>query len=470
MSYLEAQPQGPLEELRGVIALAVEGHDDDRQRRRAVHLLKQAHNCYAQSCQYHWANGAPAARKGGLAWSQVIRLVKPSGKIAREMAEVAPGMTVSAVTKRVAQYVRHLRMWGELEREGIATGFRACGVLYVATSDADRARYERWLAAVEGYQMGSRIIEGDELAAHLPGATRRFTRGALYTRTDGRAEPQKAVPALAAAARAAGAVVLEHCAVRGLDLQGGRVTGVVTERGRIACDSAILAGGAWSRLFCGSLDLRLPQLKVRSSVLRTGPVAGGPETSGWLGSVAYRKRLDGGYTIANGRGNVVPVTPDTIRFFREFLPAARAERRGLRLRLDRRFVDEALTPRRWALDRPSPFERIRTLDPDAVMPINASAQREIGAVFPAFRAAPVTQHWAGMIDVTPDAVPVISGVDTLPGLTIATGFSGHGFGIGPAAGRLAAEIATGSPTLVDPAAFRYSRFTDGSPIVLEGGL
>jgi hypothetical protein len=107
MSYLEAQPQGPLEELRGVIALAVEGHDDDRQRRRAVHLLKQAHNCYAQSCQYHWANGAPAARKRGLAWSQVIRLVKPSGKIAREMAEVAPGMTVSAVTKRVAQYVRH---------------------------------------------------------------------------------------------------------------------------------------------------------------------------------------------------------------------------------------------------------------------------------------------------------------------------------------------------------------------------
>ena len=80
-------------------------------------------------------------------------------------------------------------------------------------------------------------------------------------------------------------------------MTGGRVTGVVTERGRVACNSAILAGGAWSRLFCGSLGLRLPQLKTRSSVLRTAPLGGGPEVSAWLGSFAYRKRLDGGYTI-----------------------------------------------------------------------------------------------------------------------------------------------------------------------------
>ena len=372
--------------------------------------------------------------------------------------------------REVPLIIESLRMWGEFEREGIETGFRECGVLYVATSDADRERYDRWLDAVSGFQMGSRIVEGEELAGHLPGATRSFTRGALYTRSDGRAEPQKAVPALATAARAAGAVILERCAVRGLELQGGRVAGVVTERGRVACDAAILAGGAWSRLFCGSLDLRLPQLKVRASVLRTGPIAGGPETSAWLGSFAYRKRLDGGYTIANGRGNVVPIVPDTVRFFREFLPAARAERRGLRLRLDRRFLDEALTPRRWALDRPSPFEKTRTLDPDPVPAINEAARAAIGEVFPAFRSMTVTQHWAGIIDVTPDAVPVISGVDTLPGLVIATGFSGHGFGIGPAAGRLAAELATGAPTVVDAAPFRYARFTDGSPISLEGGL
>jgi glycine/D-amino acid oxidase-like deaminating enzyme len=371
--------------------------------------------------------------------------------------------------REVPLIIESLRLWGEIAREGIETGFRECGVLYITGDDAERERQERWLELVRPYQMSSRIIEGDELAAHLPGATKQY-KAALYTATDGRAEPQKAVPALAAAARGAGAVILENCAVRGLDLQAGRVVGVVTERGRVACESAILAGGAWSRLFCGSVGIRLPQLKVRASVMRTAPIEGGPDTSAWLGDFAYRKRLDGGYTIANGRSNIVPVVPDTFRFFSEFLPAARAERRGLRLRLDHRFLHEAMTPKRWALDQPSPFERDRVLDPDPAPGVNEKAAGAIKAVFPAFRTMQILQQWAGMIDVTPDAVPVISEVDTVPGLVVATGFSGHGFGIGPAAGRLAGEIAIGRKAMVDVQPFRYSRFTDGSPIVLEPGL
>ena len=80
------------------------------------------------------------------------------------------------------------------------------------------------------------------------------------------------------------------------------------------------------------------------------------------------------------------------------------------------------------------------------------------AAHPGFAGAKVAQHWAGMIDVTPDAVPVISPVDTLPGFVIATGFSGHGFGIGPGAGKLMADLVAGDPPVVDPAPFRLSRF------------
>jgi glycine/D-amino acid oxidase-like deaminating enzyme len=64
--------------------------------------------------------------------------------------------------------------------------------------------------------------------------------------------------------------------------------------------------------------------------------------------------------------------------------------------------------------------------------------------------------------VTPDALPVISGVDSLRGFFIATGFSGHGFGIAPGAGRLMAELVTGETPVVDPTPFRYTRFTDGT--------
>jgi glycine/D-amino acid oxidase-like deaminating enzyme len=72
----------------------------------------------------------------------------------------------------------------------------------------------------------------------------------------------------------------------------------------------------------------------------------------------------------------------------------------------------------------------------------------------------VTESWGGLIDVTPDAVPVIGEVAAIPGFFLATGFSGHGFGIGPAAGRLVADLVTGGNPIVDPTPFRFSRFTE----------
>jgi glycine/D-amino acid oxidase-like deaminating enzyme len=56
---------------------------------------------------------------------------------------------------------------------------------------------------------------------------------------------------------------------------------------------------------------------------------------------------------------------------------------------------------------------------------------------------------------------VIGGVSEIPGLFIASGFSGHGFGIGPGAGRLAADLVAGDAPIVDPAPFRLDRFTEG---------
>jgi glycine/D-amino acid oxidase-like deaminating enzyme len=63
-----------------------------------------------------------------------------------------------------------------------------------------------------------------------------------------------------------------------------------------------------------------------------------------------------------------------------------------------------------------------------------------------------------MIDVTPDSLPVIGGVNNLPNLTLATGFSGHGFGTAPAAGRLVADLVMGEKPLVDPTPYRLERF------------
>jgi len=362
--------------------------------------------------------------------------------------------------------VQSLALWREMNRvTEFETGFRECGCLYIGETEADERYYEAWRAMAAPYDIGTRLVRGAELAALMPGATRTFRCG-LYVPTDGCAEPQRAAPAIARAAQRHGATIMTQCAVRGLDRVAGRVRGVVTERGPIACDAVILAGGAWSSLFCASLDVRLPQLKVLSSVMRTAPLAGGPATCGYLSDVGYRKRLDGGYTLAKGSGYIVPIVPDSWRYLREFWPTIRKEATALQPRWGAQSTFELLTPRRWPLDEPSPFEARRVLDPAPNARLNREALTAMQTLFPAFQRVPVVQHWAGYIDVTPDVIPTISPIASMPGLTVATGFSGHGFGIGPAAGRLAAQLATGEAPSADPAPFRHERFTDGSPIVL----
>ena len=169
---------------------------------------------------------------------------------------------------------------------------------------------------------------------------------AMHTPTDGRAEPSQAAPAIAEAARAAGATVLTECAVRGIETQGGRVSGVVTEKGRIGCDAVVLAGGAWSRLFCGNAGIDLPQLRVLGSVFRTAPLSGGPEITAGGSVFAFRKRLDGGYTIARRNANVADITPDSFRLLLRYLPTLKQNYGEIRLRFGRRFFEE------WSVQAP----------------------------------------------------------------------------------------------------------------------
>ena len=364
--------------------------------------------------------------------------------------------------REIPLIIESLRLWqGMNEMVEAETGFRTCGIMYLAETPADLARLESWLDHAREYQLDSRVIDGAEVSRRLPGIAKQYA-GALYTASDGKAEPQMAAPAIARAARRHGATVLTGCAVRGIETSGGRVAGVVTEKGRIACGSVVLAGGAWSRLFCGNLAIELPQLGVVASVMRTERVDGGPDISAAGGPFGYRKRMDGGYTVSTVGVRLVDIVPDSFRLFAQFVPATRIHWKKLRFRIGQRFIDEWQRPRRWTLDVPSPFEAVRALDPEPDRRLLARARAGIVEAFPAFRTVPIAETWGGIIDVTPDAIPVVSAVDTLPGFYIATGFSGHGFGIGPGAGRLMADMVMGTPPVVDPSPFRLSRFTDGS--------
>ncbi|WP_404801883.1 NAD(P)/FAD-dependent oxidoreductase [Bosea spartocytisi] len=351
-----------------------------------------------------------------------------------------------------------MRLWSEMDRlVGGDTGFTRSGIVYVADTPAKLAEHEAWLDHAKSYQLDSRLLSTREIDAVLPGGKRAFA-GALFTPSDARAEPQKAVPAMARALRRHGGTVLTRCAVRGIETAAGRVSGVVTERGPIACQRVVLAGGAWSRLFLGNLGIDLPALKILGSVFRTEPLDGPPVHAVGASDFAFRKRQDGGYTIAHRGASVAEIVPDSFRLLFDFLPSLVKQRHELRLSLGHRFLDEARTPRRWSLDAETPFERMRILDPKPSEAILQEAQRNLTAAFPTFAGLKVKESWGGLIDATPDGVPVIGEVPRLPGFFIASGFSGHGFGIGPGAGRLTADLVSGRTPMIDPKPFRLERF------------
>lgn len=364
--------------------------------------------------------------------------------------------------------VEAVRLWENMNTriEG-ETGYRQCGSMYAFSSKAGRASEEAALKAMMPYQIPARILTRAECVDRFEGLSIDID-GALHNPQDGRAEPQKAAPAIARAVQDLGGKIFQNCAVRVVETSEGKVSAVATEQGTIRCSSVLLAGGAWSRMFLGNLGIYLPQLSTRNSVLRTKAIAGGPQTLFKCSDFAVRQRLDGGLTIASAQPSRYQLTPDSFRLLWAFLPTLKGEWRSIRLSLGSAFFKALGTRRKWTSTNKSPFEATRVLDPAPDIK-NLSKTLEVAKTSaPSLESVDMDHAWAGEIDVVPDVIPVISPTEGVkngvPGLFVATGFSGHGFGLGPAAGRLAADLITGQTPCVDPAPFRLHRFSDGSRI------
>ncbi len=223
-------------------------------------------------------------------------------------------------------------------------------------------------------------------------------------------------------------------------------------------------------MFCRSLEIPLPQLKVRGTVVRTAPGETVLNGSIWDDQTGIRRRQDGGYSVANSAFLDHSITPSTFRHACKFLPALRQEHKGLHLSIGRDFMHEWRTPKQWRLDAESPFEKTRVLNPAPNPRAVRAIRMSLDTAFPQLTDTEIVEAWGGMVETTPDVVPVIEESDTIPGFHIATGFSGHGFGIGPGAGKAIVGMLTGTDTGIDLSEFRLSRFFDGTEIRLQQSI
>jgi glycine/D-amino acid oxidase-like deaminating enzyme len=365
-----------------------------------------------------------------------------------------------------------LGLWHDINTQTNGeTGVVANGVSYLASSEKSMLALEEWLPTAKDHGVDTQMLSSRQVA-NLFDTPAYPWFGATHTATDARGEPWQAVPAVARLAQSHGTLIRENCAVRGLQMSAGKITAVETESGPVACEQAILAGGAWSALFARTLGVNLPQLSIRATVANTEPMPEFFSGNAADECFALRRRRDGGYTLALGDNHDFFIGPDAFRHFAAYMPLMWDSWRDTHFaaKLPSDFPDSWKTPRKWANTDVTPFEKNRVLEPEPNMKYVALMQSRFAERFPKIGRPIIQNSWAGMIDAMPDVVPVIDRIPTVPGLIVATGMCGHGFGIGPGFGHVIARMATEKPAEHTLTRFRFGRFTDGSKMVLGSSI
>ena len=353
------------------------------------------------------------------------------------------------------------RIWRSLERElNDDLQWIQAGNLVTFGTDHERDRWGEWAALANGMGLECRLLTRPELDAVVPD-NRMPALGAVYTPSDGQAEPRVVMPALRRAAEGRGARFLERCAVFDIDVEAGSVTGVTTEHGRVRAPMVVCAAGAWSSRLLRYAGLELPAVWIRGSVARTTPVPIISHAATWAG-VSFRQRRDGSMNISS-RSSDHDLMVDSVLAYPRFRSLRREYRRDVRVHLKRVLLSTAAG--RFSQGAfASELTAHRTLDPEPNDERLEQVLERIKQLLPAARDARIARSWAGYIDMTPDLLPALDRLHSPEGLVLATGFSGHGFGMGPVVGKLIAELVADGRASLDLSPFRFSRFGDGSEL------
>lgn len=356
-----------------------------------------------------------------------------------------------------------MRLWDGLAGEiGQDPGFRRCGLVYASDNEKQLADWAKWQDVAKLYDVETRMLSAREAEEKFPGAKRKWL-GGLHAARDGKAEPALAAPVLAEGARALGATIHQQCAAFGLDITNGVVTGVHTEKGLIKTDAVLCAAGAWASAFCHRLGIVFPQASVRQTAIRSKPAPNVGEVL-YTPDCALTRRLDGSYTMTISGRATLEVTPQSLRYAKPFLPMFMKRLRAVQVGMGKSFFAGPESLSTWWPGGNGKFSNIRVLDPAPSPKFVSAILSNVASTFPALAGIEVEEAWGAYVDCTPDAVPVISPVERIDGFYLAAGCSGHGFGVGPGIGFLAAELIANEKPSVDPHPYRLSRLSDGSKI------
>lgn len=310
-------------------------------------------------------------------------------------------------------------LWATLDEELDApTHYRRSGNLRVARDETEIAMIREVVRSQSAAGLDITLLPDNRAVREVAPALSEKALLASYCTSDGSADPFSTVLAFVRAAERLGATCRFGDRVLRLETEGGRVTGVVTDKGRIATERVVIAAGIFGNELLSPFGVSVPLEVPMVTVLLSAPVERVLDQviSTATATVTGRQQFDGRWRVTNGA--------------EAWHGALREETDGAGLAKPR-------------------------VDPTA-QSLSDVVER-FGALVPAYRDAVIEQSWAGLLDLTPDALPVLDAVPGAEGAFVAIGFSGHGFCLGPITGQILAGLVQGRASALPLEPFALGR-------------
>ena len=339
-------------------------------------------------------------------------------------AAMASGWTLGGVRQsgrdpaELALAKRAVSLWQSLDEQlGASTGYRQSGNLRLARDEAEAKIIRALVTQQRDAGLNIELLDADTLQAQAPALSPALVCASLCS-SDGQANPMATSSAYRSAAERLGVRFQTQTAVQGVNIHAGQFNSLETSAGTVYADRCILATGVQTNDLLQPLGLRLPIQWAVVSVMQSEPL---PQLMSEVigvanANLALRQQADGCLRMTSGA---------------DFTNTTLAEENGL--------------------------PQVETIP--AI--INATMER-IKNVLPAAGNITIVRHWGGLLDMTPDGLPVIDRLPDIEGVFVAAGFSGHGFGIGPAVGESVAQLALQDRSDLPLTAFAFKRFEAGS--------
>jgi sarcosine oxidase subunit beta len=304
---------------------------------------------------------------------------------------------------------------------GQTIDFHQDGYLFLLSEQANVESFQRNRALQQRLGIEVQWLTPDDAAKLAPGLRTDGVKGATFCNGDGIADPNGVTMGFAKAAQSMGVELVKETEVTGVRVANGRIQGVDTSRGPVDAPIVVNAAGPYAQRIGAMLGVDTPVTPMRHHIFIAQPAS---------------RPSDNPSAFPGAPSNHIMVIDfeTTFYFHREganllFGMADRQEQPGFDLSVNWEFLER-------------------------VTPI---AVRRL----PALADASISHAWAGLYEMTPDAMPIIGPAGEPDGYYLITGFSGHGFQHSPAAGRILADVIAGRDPKFDLTPFAYARFATG---------